>query len=273
MSIEECIRESGVPRLEAEVLMASALGRSRAWIIAHGSEEPEQAKRSVIRDFFARRRRSEPVAYITGSREFFGRDFLVSPAVLIPRPATEELVRSTLSFLDHPCATCREADAGISIVTQVLRPELTPCMVVEVGTGSGCIAITLAQERPGLKIVATDTSAPALAIARRNAKAHGVFDCIRFLQGDLLQPVRALQEPFVLVTNPPYVPLSADLPREIREYEPALALFGGEDGTDLLRSLLLQACAHPACMGMVCECQSNQCDIFSSIGSIIRFEA
>ncbi|MDO8468754.1 MAG: peptide chain release factor N(5)-glutamine methyltransferase [Candidatus Peribacter sp.] len=261
MTIGALIRASGLPGLEAEVLMASALQKDRTWIVAHGGEQPTQAEHALIAHYFDRRRAGEPVAYITGSREFFGRDFRVTPSVLIPRPATEELVRGALSFLDHPRTETIDADSGISIVARALRPELSPQTVVDIGTGSGCIAITLALERPEIQVMATDVSGAALAVARENAVLHSVADRVSFLQGKDLDPVRDLAEPFLLVSNPPYVPDDRVLQREVAEFEPAQALFGGEDGADVMRCLSVQAREHPFCTGMIMECQTDQREI------------
>ncbi len=258
MTIGELIRASGLPPLEAEVLAAAALKRNRAWIIAHGEEQLAQEQCAQIIHFFDRRRTGEPVAYITGMREFFGRDFRVTPAVLIPRPATEELVRAALAFLAHPGAAVREADAGIVIVSQVLRPHLHPRVIVDTGTGSGCIAITLALERPDMQVIATDVSAEALSVARRNADLHRITDCVSFLEGKDLDPVRDLKEPFLLVSNPPYIPDGRTLQREVVEFEPKLSLYGGKDGTDVLQRVTAQAREHPCCAGIVLECEADQ---------------
>jgi len=262
MTIGELIRASGLPRLEAEVLAAAALKRNRAWIIAHGEEKLAQQQCDSISGFFDRRRAGEPVAYITGMREFFGRDFRVTPAVLIPRPATEELVHAALAFLDRPETLQREADAGIVIVSHVLRPELHPHVVVDVGTGSGCIAITLALERPEIQFIATDVSDDALTVARANADLHHVAGRVSFLKGKDLDPLQDLKEPFLLVSNPPYIPVGRVLQREVMAFEPSQALFGGEDGADMLRRISDQAMQHPFCAGIVIECEAGQQEIF-----------
>lgn len=260
MTIDTLIRESGLPLLEAEVLTSAALQRDRTWVIAHGGGALPQEQRDRILDSFDRRRRGEPVAYIIGEREFFGRNFRVTPAVLIPRPSTEELVRSALAFIDHSRTSLEEADAGIAVLSKTLRPELQPGIVVDIGTGSGCIAVTLALERPRLTVIATDTNAEALTVARGNADDLHVADRVRFLQGEDLRPVKDLQKPFLLVSNPPYIPEGRVLQREVMEYEPRGALFGGEDGMDVLRQLYTQAREHPFCAGVVFECELKQAE-------------
>lgn len=256
MTIDAAIRESGLPRLEAEVLAAFALGAERTWVVAHADDAIGPGRGDVER-VFARRRGGEPVAYITGEREFFGRMFRVTPAVLIPRPATEELVRAALSFLDHPRDDVRTADAGIVIVSRVVRPQTRPVVIADIGTGSGCVAVTLALERPSQKVIATDNSADALRVARENAARFGIDDRVEFRLGDALAPLNGWDEPFLLVSNPPYIPEDAVLPQDVRR-EPASALFGGPDGADVIRALVAAARRHPACAGIVCECQADQ---------------
>jgi release factor glutamine methyltransferase len=172
-----------------------------------------------------RRAAHEPVAYITGEREFYGRPFLVTRDVLIPRPETELLVEAVLSWLRD----------------QAPSPKPQAPSLLEIGTGSGCIAAILACERSGVQITATDLSPAALALARHNARALGVEDRITFLEGSLTADAKG---PFdLVVSNPPYVAL-ADRPTlapDVRDFEPALALFGGDDGLDVIRELVRAA--------------------------------
>jgi release factor glutamine methyltransferase len=261
MTIAELIRQSGLPCVEAEVLVASVLQRDRAWVVAHEPEELGEEARMVLTGYFARRRSGEPVAYITGEKEFYGRLFRVTPAVLIPRPSTENLVDSALAYLEHPRAERRDADAGIIIVSRALRSGLRPRIVVDVGTGSGCIAVTLALEGPDLKVIATDVSAEALKIARGNAEIHGVLGHMDFRNGADLEPVQNLAEPFLLVSNLPYISEGAQLPMEVQDFEPPSALFAGADGMDVLRRIARQARAHPHCAGIVAECRRDQVDL------------
>ncbi|MFH1444185.1 MAG: peptide chain release factor N(5)-glutamine methyltransferase [Candidatus Peregrinibacteria bacterium] len=258
MTIDVLIAASALPRIEAELLVATAMKQNRTWVFAHGDVSVPSDVQNSIENCFARRRAGEPVAYIIGEREFFGRTFGVTPAVLIPRPATEQLVERALEYLAHPHDTCTPADAGISIVSKVLRPGLHPAVVVDCGTGSGCIAITLALECGELQIIATDSSSAALEVARQNAERHGVADRIDVRQGDGLAPVTDLQQPFLLVANPPYIPAGAVLERQVAEHEPAMALYAGDDGGDIIRMLVKQARECPQCVGMLCECQTNQ---------------
>jgi release factor glutamine methyltransferase len=205
-------------RIDAAVLARAALGWDTARWLAEQRMEAPAAFAARFDESIARRARREPVAYITGTREFFGRPFLVTPAVLIPRPETEVVVTSALACLDEIA-------------------EQAP-LVVDVGTGSGCLAITLAAERPGLRVVGTDVSASALQVAAANASRLGVSSRVTFREAQLLSGVD--ERPHLIVSNPPYV-CEADravLPPDVARYEPALALFAGADGLDVIRALV-----------------------------------
>ena len=167
-----------------------------------------------------RRARHEPVAYVIGTREFYGRDFLVSPAVLIPRPETELVVEEAMSAL------------GVTPGSDVAL------VIADVGTGSGCLAVTIAAELPGATVIATDTSASALDIASRNAAAFRVGPRVRFVHGSLLDG--APDDLDLIVSNPPYVrdDERETLPRDVIGYEPHGALFAGADGLDVIRQLV-----------------------------------
>lgn len=203
------------------------------WDAATWIVRADDAATDAFADAYARlidrRARREPVAYITGVREFYGRDFQVSPAVLIPRPETELIIDYVLAALP--------AD-------QFLR-------VIDVGTGSGAMAVTLAAERPGWHVEASDISPAAVAMARRNAHAHGVGQSITFLEGDLLLPTMGMFD--AIVSNPPYV-ARRDAPGmvpDVVDHEPHVALFGGPDGLDLPRRLLAQTATRLAPGGVL----------------------
>jgi release factor glutamine methyltransferase len=209
-------------RRDAETLLLHILGKNKAWLLAHLDEQLSTTEASRTADLLERRYRGEPIQYITGEAEFYGLPFRVTPDVLIPRPETEHLVEKVI-----------ELAAGF------LHPR-----IVDVGCGSGAIAIALATHLPHATITAIDLSAPALAIARRNAERNSVSGRIRFLEGDLLAPVA--EERFeIVVSNPPYVPESdrASLAVEVRCHEPALALFAGQDGLAILSRLIPAAFA------------------------------
>jgi len=203
-----------------------SIGWSREDLHRRSGDELEDLQAERFQGLVSRRLRAEPVAYMTGTQEFWSLDFRVTPDVLIPRPETEHLVEAVLDFLAS-------------------RPG--PSRILEIGTGSGAVAVSLAKEDPRAEIWATDVSAPALDVARDNAARHGVEGKIRWLRGDLFAPVQGFSGWFdVLVSNPPYVPSGemGGLPRDVRDWEPALALDGGADGMDFYRRLARDGVRH-----------------------------
>ena len=206
------------PRLDAELLVAEALGIDRVGLYLDLHRPLLEVERSAIRPLVARRRAREPVAYILGRRDFFGRRFLVTRDVLIPRPDTETLVEVALERI----------------------PAERRCRVVDVGTGSGAIAVTIAAERPMAEVTATDVSQAAVEVARANAEALGVAERVELEHRDLLD-VEAHYD--VVVSNPPYVASSEleGLEDEVRDHEPKQALEAGEEGLDVIRRLVAAA--------------------------------
>jgi release factor glutamine methyltransferase len=204
-------------RRDAETLLLHLIGKNKAWLMAHAEDEFAGCAAIGYAGLLERRRRGEPIQYITGEAEFYGLPFRVDNNVLIPRPETEHLVEKVLELATH-----------------FNRPR-----IVDVGTGSGAIAIALACNLPTAQITATDLSASALHVARENAERNRVPDRIRFLQGDLLGSVTGEQFEFV-VSNPPYVAGNDRniLSVEVRDYEPSTALFAGPDGLDIYRRLI-----------------------------------
>lgn len=214
-------------RLDAERLLLHILEQqdprhNRAWLLAHEDFAVAEEDESRFREFIARRLTGEPIQYILGEAEFYGLPFFVSRDVLIPRPETEHLVEKTLQ-----------------LAAQFTRPR-----ILDIGTGSGAIAVALAAHLPAASITAVDISPCALALAQRNTDRNGLAGRIRFLAGDLLGPVQG--ERFqIIVSNPPYVP-DADRPSlaaEVREFEPQTALFAGSDGLAIYRRLIPAAFA------------------------------
>jgi release factor glutamine methyltransferase len=206
---------------DAELLLLHTLQISRATLLAHPDDELTSDQLYLYERSIHRRLAHEPVQYIIGQQEFFGLALHVTPAVLIPRPETEHLVESVLARLPHD----------------------HPVSIADVGTGSGAIAIALAVHLPEAHITALDLSTEALHIAQLNAENHDVAQRIRFLQSDLfaaLPPGAAFD---AIVSNPPYVPTSdrADLHPQVREHEPAAALFAGPEGLDIYRRLIPEA--------------------------------
>jgi release factor glutamine methyltransferase len=230
------LRAANVPShtLAAELLLMHALGRDRTWLYTHPEAplEPEQAAKYFA--LIGRRAAGEPVQYLTGKQEFWGLEFKVTPAVLIPRPETEHVMEVALARLG-PRGFKIHLDTGAP--REMLR-------VADVGTGSGCLAVALAYELPHAEVFATDISAPALEIARENAVRHNVADRIHFMEADLLEPLLSAPERFdLIVSNPPYVARTEarTLQREVRDHEPQAALFGGPSGIEIYARLIEQA--------------------------------
>ncbi len=212
-------------RPDAEVLLCNTLGKDRAWLLAHMPDVLGDADLRIFEQAGKRRAAREPLQYITGKQEFWGLEFTVTPDVLIPRPETELILES------------------------ILRPgedRNRRLLIIDLCTGSGCIAVSLAKELPQASILATDKSPKAISIAGENARRHGVADSIQFFEGDLFVPLEELDihgQVDIIAANPPYVP-SVDysiLQPEVRDYEPEIALFAGPDGTEIHRRILEKA--------------------------------
>ncbi len=204
------------PRLDAELLVAHALGIDRMRVILDGARPLEGAELSALRDLVKRRRSYEPIAYLRGEREFYGLKFKVDKRVLVPRPDTETLVDAALSRSTHVSMSMRQLDL---------------C------TGSGCVAIAMARQRPTASVYASDVSIDALHVARDNALRLGAYN-VAFVQSDLFAAFAGRR--FDVVTaNPPYIPTAdlATLMPDVRDHEPRLALDGGDDGLDLVRRI------------------------------------
>ena len=210
------------------ILLAYITGKPQTWILAHPEAELSATQQAKLAALIARLKQGEPLPYLTNTQEFFGLNFEVSPAVLIPRPETELLVEIALRWLrSHPTANS----------------------ALDVGTGSGCIAVSLAANTPALHIIATDISAEALAVAQRNAQFHYVDDRIAFQEADLISP--GLGQFDLICANLPYVPTSKLGEVNSLPYEPALALDGGPDGLALIKRCLACAPANIRAPGML----------------------
>lgn len=259
MTVAEALRESGLKSIDAELLAALACNRDRTWIVAHSDDAFDPECYALFQQLCLQRKRGEPIAYMIGQKEFFGRMFCVTPATLIPRPATESLVHITLDALDgKKINEVQYIDTEIVAWSHITSNMSDVQLIVDIGTGSGCIGVTLACERPDLHIIATDISELALDVARENATKHGVGDRITFKKGDGLSAALPINESFIIVSNPPYIPLSTKLDGDVIDFEPALALFAGEKGTDILDPLIAQAMQHPFCKGFIIECREEQ---------------
>jgi release factor glutamine methyltransferase len=256
------------PRLDAEVLLAHALGCQRIELYTRFEEEPSEAARATFREFVKRRAEGMPVAYLVGQREFYSLTFRVTPDVLIPRPETELLVVAALDWAKEGAGEEPKwnAEGGRGITnngdqeiddekqhsppspfplppSSSRPPSPAPCSIADVGTGSGAIAVAVAKHLPGCRVTAIDSSAAALAVARKNAAAHGLAERIEFVESDLFSAVPADKRFDLIVSNPPYV-LAAEyerLPNDVRQYEPRGALLAGPRGTEVIERLVAQS--------------------------------
>lgn len=216
------LREAGVaePRREAGSLLAHVLGRDRSFIVAHADDLLTDEQGKALHSLFERRAGGEPLQYLTTHQEFFKLDFEVTPDVLIPRPETELIVETAL---------------------ELLKDDPAPYFA-DIGTGSGCIAISMLQDLPGARAIATDVSPAALRVAQRNAERHRVTDRLVLLESDCFSALDANASFTLIASNPPYV--SADelkaVQREV-SYEPRAALAAGSDGLAVIRRLLREA--------------------------------
>lgn len=212
----------GSSRMNAELLLMFTLGCDRAYLYAHPERPLTSEELARYHDLLAQRAQGMPAQYLTGHQEFWGMDLIVTPAVLIPRPETEHVIETVL--------TLARAEPN------------SPLGIVDVGTGSGCIALALAKELPAAIIDATDISAEALAIARANAARHELDSRIHFAQADLLAGMPAAAFDFV-ISNPPYVGNSEEdqVELEVRKFEPRTAVFSGPTGMEVIERLIPQA--------------------------------
>jgi release factor glutamine methyltransferase len=228
------------PRLDAEVLLAHALARPRIMLYASFGEAVPEEARGKFRDLVKRRGSGTPVAYLLGEKEFFSLPFEVTSATLIPRPETEAIV-----------VLAAEAIAAMRKSGQIA--DGATVRVADVGTGSGCLAVTIAKQLPEATVTAIDISPDALAVAKRNGERHGVTDRVTFVEGDLLAPTQGEPAFDVIVSNPPYVSEAEykTLAREVREQEPRTALVGGPTGVETIARLVPQACERLAPGGRV----------------------
>jgi release factor glutamine methyltransferase len=219
----------GSPRLNAELLLMFTLGCDRAYLFAHPERQLTTEEQARLDDSLSQRARGIPAQYITGHQEFWGMDLIVSPAVLIPRPETEHVIETVLQLANK---TDRDQPSSPGI----------PTRIVDVGTGSGCIAFALAKELAHAEIHATDISAGALEVAHANAARHQFESRIHFHQTDLLQGLDPGSFDFV-VSNPPYVGESEEdeVQLEVRKFEPRNAVFAGPTGLEVIERLIPQA--------------------------------
>ncbi len=264
MNVQEALETAQIDKLDAEIILSTILKESREYLLAHPERTLSDDGELQWKEWHGRRKGGEPLAYILGTKEFYGRQFIVTPAVLIPRPSTEGLVDLALDFLKTEKEEVRELDTEVVGIAKKLGDLKGVTTIVDVGTGSGCIAITLKKELPEMNIIGVDTSPEAIDVAMKNADLSVVK--IYNTQGSLLEEVQNIDEDFVVVSNPPYIPSGEVLMKDVANHEPHEALFSGEDGGDIVRELILQAQKNLRCKGLIVECRSHHQKLFESLG-------
>jgi release factor glutamine methyltransferase len=220
------------PRLDAEILLAEALGCQRIQLYTTFEDVPSEEKRTAFRELVRQRAEGTPVAYLVGRREFYSLSFKVGPCVLIPRPESELIVVTLLDLAKQLPSPSGRGAGGEG-----------PLRIADVGTGSGILAVTLAKHLPAAQVVATDTSKTALAIAEENSRRHGVADRVQCVECDVLAGVEGEATFDFIVSNPPYVSAAEydKLPRDVKNFEPREALLAGPKGTEVIERLISQA--------------------------------
>lgn len=241
-------------RTDGEVLTAHVLGKPRSWVFAHPHDRIPAALVHAIRAAAAKRKRHVPVAYIRGTQEFYGHTFTVDKHVLIPRPATERLVEIFLEWKDNPGSTLERIDNGIVAFGWGRGAAQKADTVVDFGTGSGCIAVSVAVACKGLFVIAVDRSTAALRVAKDNAERCGCTNKVTCMRASALP---AMDSPYLIISNPPYIPEKTRLPADVC-HEPEIALFAGGRGLDVLQELVRRAVRDPLCRGMLLECRRDQ---------------
>jgi release factor glutamine methyltransferase len=246
----ERLRAASVPNdlLDAQTLLAEALGKDRTYLIINFNQQLSEGILSAFAAMIDRRAAGEPLQYITGRQEFFGLDFEVTPDVLIPRPETELIVEETIRLVQQEGVACPA--------------------IVDVGAGSGAIAVALARELGDSRVIASDISESALRVARRNAARHGLGGRVDFVASDLLEAFAEEEFADFIISNPPYVSEEEmpSLQREVRDWEPRLALTDSNDGLSLYRRLLKDAPSRLRVGGhLICEMGYTQSEKISNM--------
>jgi release factor glutamine methyltransferase len=230
------MKVSDTPTLDAQTILAHCLGKSRSWLLAHPKENLTDSDFSSFQQELNALEEGIPLPYVLGSWEFYGLSFAVTPDTLIPRPETELLVEKALDWI---------------------KPQQESCLVIDIGTGCGCIAIALAKNNPLVTVLAIDISYPALKIARKNVIQHEVVDRVKLLQADLIPPVSGHFD--LICANLPYIPTQTLQNLEISGREPDLALDGGPNGLYFICKLIEEAKVYIAPGGiLLIEIESSQ---------------
>jgi release factor glutamine methyltransferase len=261
MTVSECLQMAPVERKDAEMLLAFVLKKTRTELFLAHNEDISEEWMEIYTTCIKRLQNNEPIEYILCSKEFYGREFAVGKGVLIPRNATEILVAETMRMLHaqehHPSCFLQEADTDITIVSRWLR---SGCVedVIDIGTGSGCIILTLALERMPQRLIGVEQEEDALFYAEKNRTRYQLEEKVSFIHGDGIEVLQNHEKPFFVVSNPPYIQSRYPLEPSVQNFEPHTALFAGTDGMDVIRPMMQAITANPLCLGFALECRADQ---------------
>ena len=243
---EELLMGSDSARLDAEILLSYITKRPITSLIAHDEEEVGFIASLRYKLLILKRKKGIPIAYITGNKEFFSLDLKVTPSVLVPRPDTEILVEAVIDFINQLRITSDELQNQLQITSDELRVKSqtsnSKLIILDVGTGSGCIPIAICKEVPGITAVATDVSSKALKVARYNIAKHKLKSRIELVKSNLLSSIstdKFKDSELIVTANLPYIPTDFTIYKETK-FEPSIALYGGKDGVDIYLDLLKQ---------------------------------
>lgn len=265
MTINEILQQRIINGLDAELILCYVLQKNRTWLIAHAQDVCSPKQIELYNQLSKRRQAGQPIAYITGLREFYGRDFIITPHVLVPRPCTEALVESMLQLLKNPrvVSDSREIDTEISVWRHCWKTPIEDCTIIDVGCGSGVLAGTLAKELPNNPIIALDIDPAAIECTKLNCKQLNVKKQVECRLGDCLEPIQSYNKSFIIISNPPYIPIDGYVTPAVRAYEPHHALFSEHNGTSVLQKICTSARKNPLCVGWIIECRTEQIQTIS----------
>lgn len=262
MNIQQIIGSSLLELKDAEHIVAHVLNCDRSFIKAHPEQTITNEAAASILQMFERLKKGELMAYIIECTEFYGRTFFVDSRVLIPRSCTEQLVQSAVQAVRKPNTLKSQTEIDTQIICWEWFWGTEPVKtIIEVGTGSGAVAISIALEEQNTSIIATDSSSKALEVAAKNRATYGLESQMSLRQEADFSSVKNELKPFIVVSNPPYIPTTQSVQPSVHDYEPHDALFAGKEGIDVLLAILAAAKANPLCQGVVFECQTEQPDL------------
>ena len=265
MNLQQLLANTTVDTLDVEVLIAHVLQKNRSFIKAYPEHEPTKNQIKQIQHYLTRASNNEPIAYILGTKEFYGRDFVVTADTLIPRPCTETLIEAVLNNFTQTAVCNKTTAIDNNIVCWEWIWGIEPLeTVIDVGTGTGVIGITIGLEAT-MSVICTDASKAAVEVCKQNIKAHNLNNNITAICEADFDTVKTYNKPFVVVSNPPYIPVSNLAEDSVHNYEPHEALYAGKEGIDVVLHLIQAARNNKYCQGVIIECQAEQPNLVLSL--------